>query len=190
MDHEWDDISYLKSGSDRQRQAYDTLQEIGIFDYLADYHPVLAGTIPIHIDLPESDLDIICKMDDISSFRDLIFRLFSGYDDFHEKISGDTFIANFTSNHFRIEIFARPVPVKEQEAYRHMIVEYRLLKLLGESFREAVIKVKSDGMKTEPAFCKVLQIEGNPYRSILELASFSDHELSLMFGDKITNSHA
>ena len=166
MNRNWEDISYLKNGSDKQRKAYDTLRKTDIFTRLKSFSPVLAGTVPIEIDLPESDLDIICEAGDIPFFQSLVCRLYSGYDGFTKKETDQTFIANFNCNAFRIEIFAKPTPVKKQEAYRHMIVEYRLLKLLGESFRKEVVKIKSEGLKTEPAFCKILGIKGDPYQSL------------------------
>jgi len=44
------------------------LHKLEIFDYLKNYTPILTGTIPIEIDLPDSDLDIICECKDHISF--------------------------------------------------------------------------------------------------------------------------
>jgi hypothetical protein len=57
-------IEYLKFGNERQRVAYSVLYELEIFEYLKQYNPILTGTIPIDIDLPDSDLDIICECKD------------------------------------------------------------------------------------------------------------------------------
>lgn len=54
-------IEYLKTGNTRQKKAYTLLKELKIIEYLESYDPVITGTIPIGIDLPESDLDIICE---------------------------------------------------------------------------------------------------------------------------------
>ena len=189
MNRNWEDISYLKNGSDRQRKAYDTLRKTGIFTGLNAFSPILAGTIPIEIYLPESDLDIICEVNDVPLFRKTVCRLYSGYDGFSGNEIGNVFIVSFNCNDFRIEIFAKPMPVKEQEAYRHMIVEYRLLKLFGEPFRKEIIRTKSEGLKTEPAFCKILGIKGDPYRSLLKLENCSDDDLLRIFGTRMQICH-
>ena len=55
------DIEYLKFGSERQKLAFHEIKQHRILEILEKYNPILTGTIPIGIDLPESDLDIICQ---------------------------------------------------------------------------------------------------------------------------------
>ncbi|WP_343330978.1 DUF4269 domain-containing protein [Polaribacter staleyi] len=59
--------------------------------------------------------------------------------------------------------------VKTQNAYRHMIVENKILKEKGFEFKQSIKKLKSNGTKTEPAFAKLLGLEGNPYTELLKL---------------------
>ncbi len=54
------DSSYLKNGTLRQQQAYTVLHQHRIFEKLYAFDPVLAGTIPININIATSDLDILC----------------------------------------------------------------------------------------------------------------------------------
>jgi hypothetical protein len=54
-------IEYLKFGNERQKLAYSEIRKLHIFEKLKKYNPILTGTIPIEIDLPESDLDMICE---------------------------------------------------------------------------------------------------------------------------------
>jgi hypothetical protein len=54
-------IEYLKTGNPRQIRAYEVLIQNKIFFNLAEFDPVLAGTIPINIDIENSDLDITGK---------------------------------------------------------------------------------------------------------------------------------
>lgn len=49
-----------------------------------------------------------------------------------------------------------------------MIAEYRILKERGEDFKQKIIQLKQQGMKTEPAFGLLLGLE-NPYKDLLKL---------------------
>lgn len=50
-----------------------------------------------------------------------------------------------------------------------MIIENRILNVKGVDFKEKVKKLKSDGLKTEPAFTKLLGLKGYPYTELLKL---------------------
>jgi hypothetical protein len=50
-----------------------------------------------------------------------------------------------------------------------MLVEHRILKEKGEVFRQQIIELKKQGYKTEPAFGKLLEIEGDAYEYLLRL---------------------
>ncbi len=166
-------IEYLKTGSNRQRCAYALLKELSVFDKLSDYDPVLAGTIPIDIDIPDSDLDIICMCTDHSEFADTVTRLFGDERDFTvgEKIFNgvQSTVVKFTTDDFAIEIFAQNIPTCKQNAYRHMIIEHRILMDRDDEFRQEIIRLKQEGYKTEPAFAKLLGIQGDAYSELLEL---------------------
>ena len=58
---DWFDLRYLRNGSPRQRAAYQAIENVGVLERLAPFTPVLAGTIPLELDLPASDLDILCE---------------------------------------------------------------------------------------------------------------------------------
>lgn len=57
-------IDYLKTGNERQSRAHEAILESRIFSELASFTPVLCGTIPIEVDIEESDLDIIMEVHD------------------------------------------------------------------------------------------------------------------------------
>jgi hypothetical protein len=166
-------IEYLKTGNSRQRRAYALLKELSVFDKLSDYAPVLAGTIPIDIDIPDSDLDIICMCTDHYEFADTVTRLFEDKRDFTvgEKMFNGvrSTVAKFTTDDFAIEIFAQNIPTDRQNAYRHMVVENRILMDRGDEFRQKVRQLKQEGYKTEPAFAKLLGIKGDAYIELLKL---------------------
>ena len=53
-------IEYLKNGNQKQVLAYKILSEYKVLANIAEFDPILVGTIPINIDIENSDLDIIC----------------------------------------------------------------------------------------------------------------------------------
>jgi len=165
-------IDYLKIGNRKQIQAFKVLTEKKILMNLAEFYPVLVGTIPINIDIETSDLDIICYWKDKMAFREKIQSNFNNEDKF---IIRDTFInnqetviASFETAGFKIEIFGQNIPVREQNGYRHMITEYEILQSKGENFRREIIKLKQQGYKTEPAFGLLLGLKGDPYSALLD----------------------
>lgn len=180
----WNDFSYLLRGNNRQQEAYHALQSLAVFDILEEYPPVLVGTIPLDIDVPGSDLDIICQAQDLATIERLVVSAFGLEEDFRVKNvaikSVPSLIAKFNYGGFPIEIFGQPKPITAQDAYRHMIIEARLLNIGGEKARQAIQQIKLSGRKTEPAFARYFHLEGNPYQQLLDLAESSDGELRVM----------
>ncbi|MDC9721811.1 MAG: DUF4269 domain-containing protein [Urechidicola sp.] len=166
-------IEYLKYGNDRQKLAYSEIINLNIFESLKKFNPILTGTIPIGIDLPESDLDIICECKNHSEFSELLTTLFSNQKNF--KIFStvqdgiESTIATFKTVHFLFELFGQNIKTEKQNAYRHMLIENRILLEKGVEFKKEIIKLKSCGLKTEPAFAKLLGLNGNPYVELLKL---------------------
>lgn len=164
-------LDYLKKGNEKQKRAYEVLIKYQIFEKLKDYSPILAGTIPIEIDIDGSDLDIICEVKDRTKFEDVLLKILPENIDFKiEKniINGeDCTILNGVLEEFTIEIFGQNKPTTEQNAYRHMIAEYRILQEKGEEFKQKIIELKKKGIKTEPAFGILLGLE-NPYEDLLK----------------------
>ncbi|RLJ77157.1 uncharacterized protein DUF4269 [Pedobacter alluvionis] len=167
------DISYLKSGNERQLKAYQMLTCNRVLEKLNLYHPILVGTIPINIDIENSDLDVICEVSDKGEFIVQLNTLFGNEKNFtiHESTKFEAVKANFTIDGFEIEVFGQNIPTTMQNAYRHMLIEYKLLLEKGEAFRQEVISLKKQGYKTEPAFAKLLGIEGDAYEELLKLES-------------------
>ena len=181
MNCNWEDISYLLNGSDKQRKTYDTLGKIEIFEILRKFNPILGGTIPIDIDIENSDLDIICEVYDFYEFEEILSNHFKDIKGFNITLDNregtKNIVVSFVYDQFIIEVFGQPLPTKKQNGYRHMIMEERLLKLGGEDFKREIIKLKKEGIKTEPAFTKYLKIGGNPYIELLKLECLDDEKL-------------
>ena len=188
MEINWHDITYLKLGNERQRNTYSALNKLKIFKILREYNPTLVGTIPIEIDISESDLDIICEVYDLEEFEELVIKSFNKYDNFHIKrqtVKGLlTSLSYFGYSNFLIEIFGQPKPVIEQNGYRHMIIEKKLLEISGESARKQIIKLKKLGLKTEPAFVKYFNLKGDPFDELLKLSRLNKEELILFLKKK------
>lgn len=166
-------IKYLKNGNDRQKKAYRCLTDLRLFELLKQFNPILAGTIPINIDIANSDLDIICEYIDVDVFYNFLIKNFSNQTSFSiAQIvvrNAASIVANFEFNGFPIEIFGQNCPPKFQNAYLHMLAEYNALQQGGETLRQEIIKLKLQGYKTEPAFAKALFLNGDPYEAVLKL---------------------
>ncbi len=164
-------IEYLKTGNRKQQLAYKEITELNIFSSLLKYNPILTGTIPIEINIPESDLDIICECRNHDKFTEDLIKLFGKQDNFklNTKFQKEikSTIAEFTGKHFIIEIFGQNIPTEKQNAYRHMLIEHQILSKKDSEFKNGIIELKKSGVKTEPAFAQLLGIEGNPYDELL-----------------------
>lgn len=183
------DLAYLQQGNARQRQAYEALTELQVADKLAFYHPVLAGTIPLEIDVPESDLDLICEVYDAKRFEQELQLHFGACRDYacSSKTVGGLLrtVANFTHRGLAFEVFGQPVPVTAQNAYRHMVIEHRMLEMGGAGTRDAIRKLKAGGLKTEPAFGEFFQIDGDPYEALLAMYDWEDARLRQFMEERI-----
>jgi hypothetical protein len=169
------DIDYLKRGSPTQRQAFEVLSDSKILTLLGNFDATLVGTFPIGIDIEGSDLDIACRFSDRTDFESTITSYFGKSDRFSIRRkrldSGFAVIATFFFKGFEFEIFGQDIPVSQQHGYRHMILEHKILEREGEAFRREIIELRKSGVKTEPAFAKLLGIEGDPYIGLLEFES-------------------
>ncbi|WP_294268958.1 DUF4269 domain-containing protein [uncultured Chryseobacterium sp.] len=168
-------INHLKEGNETQRRAYEVLTRYRIFEKLKSYSPVLAGTIPIGIDVEGSDLDIICQVDltcEEDFLDELMFKKIVPQDvEVAVKsmvVNGEkSIVVNFMLDGFPVEIFGQDIPPVQQNAYRHMLAEYSILKEKGDGFKQEIIQLKRQGIKTEPAFGLLLGLE-DPYEDLLK----------------------
>ena len=168
----FDTLDYLRDGNVRQQRAYGILTRYRLFETLRGFTPFLAGTIPIEVDIDGSDLDILCAWKNRNDFILRVKGAFQSMQDFSLRTSTlqghETVIVNFHVEGMAIEIFATDIPVKMQMGYLHLMIEHRLLVERGVEFRAAVIQLKKSGIKTEPAFAKLLGLEGDHYQELLK----------------------
>lgn len=163
-------LDFLQAGSAKQKEAFRAIRKLKIMNDLAAYNPTLCGTFPLNIAVDTSDLDIIMEVYNLGAFEIEVRNLYSRHRHFHLKkleIRGNPVVkANFTFEGFEFELFGQPQPIEKQYAYMHMIVEDHLLKQFP-GLRDDIIRLKKQGIKTEPAFCKVLGLRGDPYESLI-----------------------
>jgi hypothetical protein len=179
--HPWQDLSYLLRGNPRQQAAYHAIQDLRITQILSQFNPTLVGTLPIGIDIPGSDLDIICEATNLDSFSTILRTGFGGQKDFKRKFKTindlPSAVATFHYKDFPFQIFAQPLPVHQQNAFRHMLVEARLLEIGGQIAQEEIRNLKLSGLKTEPAFALYFKLCGDPYERLLELSLLNNEDL-------------
>ena len=182
----WRDISYLQQGTIRQQQAYRALVSLGIFEALVGLDPVLVGTIPIDLDLPGSDLDIICEVYDLDDFEQVLSAHYpreAGFEiEQKQKWGVSVVVCDFEYGGFPIQVFGQGKPVEQQRACQHTQIEARLLGVAGDKARSAIRSLKASGLKTEPAFGRYFALSGDPYLKLLEIAALDDDELRNLVG--------
>jgi hypothetical protein len=179
---DWQAIEYLQAGSPAQQAAYHTLQRHAILPLLQAYTPILVGTFPLNIAIASNDLDIICEVHDFPAFSQLVAQHFGhcpAYTTRQIQVGGvASLVISFRLDEMEVEVFGQPLASKQQNGYRHLVVEARLLALGGAAFKQAVIDLKTQGLKTEPAFATLLALPGDAYQALLHLESATDAELA------------
>jgi hypothetical protein len=147
---------------------------------LAPFDPRLVGTPPLGIAIPDSDLDIVCEAPDADAFARALTDAFGALPGFilHRRADLGAVIGRFVAHGWAFEIFGQPLPIAHQHGWRHYLVERRLLALGGEPFHNAIIALRNRGLKTEPAFARLLRLaESDPYAALLDLEEEDDDTL-------------
>lgn len=159
----------------------EAIHNVRALDHLAAFDPRVVGTPPLRLDMPGSDIDIICHAPDTAVFTATLSHAFGHFADFTVAPSPkvDAIIARFSAHGWPFEIFGQSVPVAQQHGWRHYRIEHRLLELAGSAAHAAVMAFRRQGMKTEPAFAAWLDLEGDPYAALLDLETLDDAELSM-----------
>ena len=171
MEINFKSIAYLQKGTPIQRQLYEVLLTHGIMTRLQEFTPVLVGTFPLDISIENSDVDIACFCETIEGIQAVVQRNFSRWTSFSDAVfdlRGQlSYVANFQVDGWEIELFAQTIPVDQQYGYRHLLIEHALLVKNGQMFKEKVVELKRQGLKTEPAFAQLLGLTGDPYEELL-----------------------
>lgn len=151
----------------------------------------IVGTFPLGIDVPGSDIDIVCEVGSYDAFSLNLWDAFRDNDAFaiRQWISKPhCVVCDFVFAGWPFQIFGEQRNVEQQTAWRHFRVEQRLLELGGEQLRLSVMQERNGGLKTEPAFAKILGLAGDPYQAMLGLFGQSDDELRQFFKAPLVKS--
>jgi hypothetical protein len=163
------------------RPSYDeAVARLGVLETLAAYDARIAGTPPLGLDMPDSDIDLLCHAPDLAGFADHLWNAFGAERCFRIKqwvSDGRPVIASFHAHGWLFEIFGATEPVDRQPGWRHFAIERRLLALGSPHFRGALLAARMAGAKTEPAFGALLGLPGDPYQALLELEGWPDSDL-------------
>jgi hypothetical protein len=138
---------------------------------LSRFDPILVGTFPLDIQVSTSDIDVICHANDLVGFAHYLSESFGIHQHFKlnhlPHLDPPAIVANFIIRGQEIEIFGQNKPSDQQMGYLHLAVEHLILMKFGQTFKENIIQLKTYGMKTEPAFCQLLGLSGDPYTELI-----------------------
>ena len=180
---DWTDLHYLRTGSPRQQRAYAVLHTSRLWPLLHEFGPVLAGTVPLGIDIATSDIDVLCEVPVAAQahFAALLrvhFGARPGFRLAQRTIGGyAATVSGFSYEGEEIEVFGQALPTARQHGWRHLLVERAVLAAGSYAWRTAVRALKQQGLKTEPAFAQLLGLPGDPYAALLTLEEWSAETL-------------
>jgi Domain of unknown function (DUF4269) len=88
----------------------EALRRLGVMSALAAFDPHLAGTLPLGVDLPTSDLDILCHIGEPDLFAATLWAAFSSETDFslRQWMGADRpIIASFVAHGWPFQVFGQ-----------------------------------------------------------------------------------
>ncbi|MGB0696949.1 MAG: DUF4269 domain-containing protein [Rhodospirillaceae bacterium] len=156
-------------------------------DRLAAFDPVVIGTPPLNLAIESSDIDIACSAPELAVFSAFVQSEFGDQTGFALRpvthLPDPAMVAGFVAQGWQIELFCQNLPTREQWGVRHFYIEKRLLGL-APRLRDAVLRLKQLGLKTEPAFAQLLDLPGDPYAALLGLESWSEAQLKALLASQ------
>lgn len=148
--------------------------ELRLFEIFKDSEPFIAGTIPLSIDGRDADLDFLVSGTGHEEFTKVCSDSFGSCLEFSisqgHANGADYSLCSFLYREVPVEIFSSVNSTYTQNGFLHFQIEEKLLKYGVIDWQTNVIKLKADGLKTEPAFARLLKQEAvDPYKYLLDL---------------------
>jgi uncharacterized protein len=149
------------------------VSELKLLEIFKNNQPFIAGTIPLAIDGPGADVDFLVTFADPKEFIEICKHDFSSLPEFevYSKEINDLqySLCRFDYRGVPVELFCSSLSTFKQNAFLHFQVEEKLLKYGPANWTEEVLNLKSLGVKTEPAFAKLLKSDTDGYKLLLDL---------------------
>lgn len=171
---------------EKNSKLFKALYDSGVLLNLKSFGALVTGTFPLDIAIDHSDIDIVVSTDQLLDLADLLKGLYGGQNGFKLEVNSSYIVSEFSFSGFKFEIYAEKTLSCLQDANLHFLIEERLLKLGSEKFKKKIIELKKAGLKTEPAFAQVLNLNGDPYQALINIRKKSESELkALLAGNSI-----
>lgn len=162
---------------EKNQKLFAALYSSGVLQDFKIFDPLVTGTFPLDIAVINSDVDIIMSSDNLEELGGKLRQCYSDRPGFKMELNKDFIVAEFSHAGFTFEFFAEKTASALQKANLHFLIEERLLKIGSENFRNEILQLKQTGLKTEPAFAKLLNLSGDPYQALLDIRKKSEAEL-------------
>lgn len=166
-------------------RANKAVLESQILERLQGYSPAVVSTIFVGLDTSDSDIDIVCGFKDAPAFETDLKAILRVFHSNKLTVTNSHITGQFNFNEFLFEVYGSTTPTKKQFGYRHYKIMERLVTLADPEFTQKIKALKQQGLKTEPAICTILGIDGNPYTAILAVEEWSDEELKVKAAEAI-----
>ncbi len=156
--------------------------ELNLFEIFKDKNPFIAGSIPLAIDVSGSEIDFLVSYQNGFDFKSKCTELFGGLPGFEmsqgHANGADYSLCRFNHHEIPFQIFSSVGSTYSQNGFLHFQIEEKLLKYGAINWHNDIINLKSSGLKTEPAFAKLINQDAvDPYLYLLELQKKSIRQL-------------
>jgi uncharacterized protein len=168
--------------------VFSALKNSNTLKILKPFMPLIVGTFPLNINVASSDIDILIYVDNINVLKQVLNEKICDFDNYKCNeiiVKGEpTLLISFSYQGIDFEIFGQKIPSIKQQGYLHFLIEERLLKVGGRLFAQKINEARTRGLKTEPAFAKVLELSGDPFEELLLIQKMNNSALKSLLNTK------